>query len=157
MKTNWRETVTKQAPRIALIVLAATLALAACSAPAAQPTAQPEAQPAAAQQPAQVTKIDVEQLATMLENKDFAFVNVHIPYAGEIAGTDANIPFDEIASHLDELPAKDAKIVLYCRSGNMSNQASQELIKLGYTDVYDVEGGMNAWTASGRQLESKGQ
>lgn len=153
MKTNWRETVTKQGPRIALIVLAATLALAACAAPAAQPAAQP----AAAQQPAQVTKIDVEQLATMLENKDFAFVNVHIPYEGEIAGTDANIPFDEIASHLDELPAKDAKIVLYCRSGNMSDQASQELVKLGYTDVYDVEGGMKAWTASGRSLETSGQ
>ncbi len=148
---------TKQAPRIALIVLASALALAACGAPAAQPTAQPAAQPAAEQQPAQVTKINVEQLATMLDEKDFAFVNVHIPYAGEIAGTDANIPFDEIASHLDELPAKDAKIVLYCRSGNMSDQASQELVKLGYTDVYDVEGGMNAWTASGRALENAGQ
>ena len=149
---------TKQAPRILLIILAAALALAGCGSPAAQPASQPAAEQAsAAQQPAQVTKIDVEQLAAMLEEKDFAFVNVHIPYAGEIAGTDANIPFDEIASHLDELPAKDARIVLYCRSGNMSDQASQELVKLGYTDVYDVEGGMNAWTASGRALENGGQ
>ncbi len=147
---------TKQAPRILLIILAAALALAGCGSPAAQPASQPAAEQAsAAQQPAQVTKIDVEQLAAMLEEKDFAFVNVHIPYAGEIAGTDANIPFDEIASHLDELPAKDAKIVLYCRSGNMSDQASQELVKLGYTDVYDVEGGMNAWTTSGRALEGQ--
>jgi rhodanese-related sulfurtransferase len=103
-------------------------------------------------QPAQVTKIDVDQLATMLESKDFAFVNVHIPFEGEIAGTDAHIPFDEIADHLDELPAKDEKIVLYCRSGRMSDEASRELARLGYTNVYDVAGGMQAWSRSGRSL-----
>lgn len=130
------------------------LALAGCGAPAKPPAGQPAA---AVAQPVQVTKIDVDQLAAMLEDKDFTFVNVHIPYEGEIAGTDANIPFDQIANHLDQLPDKDAKIVLYCRSGRMSDEASQELLKLGYTDVYDVVGGMKAWTASGRPLENKPQ
>ncbi len=132
----------RRAPRVTLILLVATVALAGCGSSATLP----------ADQPAQVTKIDVDQLATMLESKDFAFVNVHIPYEGEIAGTDANIPFDQIADHLDELPAKDGKIVLYCRSGRMSDEASQELARLGYTNVYDVVGGTQAWTQSGRSL-----
>lgn len=125
-----------------LMLLVAALALTGCGSPAVLP----------ADQPAQVTKIDVDQLAAMLESKDFAFVNVHIPYEGEIAGTDAHIPFDEIADHLDELPAKDEKIVLYCRSGRMSDEASRELARLGYTNVYDVTGGMQAWSRSGRSL-----
>ena len=99
------------------------------------------------------TAVTVEGVAMMLEEKDFPFINVHIPYEGEIEGTDAFIPFDEIAQHLDELPAdKDARIVLYCRSGNMSAQAANELAQLGYTDVWDVEGGMVDWERSGRPL-----
>ena len=47
------------------------------------------------------TTLDSVQLATMLQNRDFFFVNVHIPYEGEIEGTDALIAFDKIADNLD--------------------------------------------------------
>lgn len=135
--------------RIILLAIVAALAISACAAPGSDQVSQPPAQPA------QVTKIDADQLATMLQNKDFTFVNVHIPYAGEIANTDLQIPYNEMPANLDKLPDKDAKIVLYCRSGRMSDEASQELVKLGYTNVYDVVGGMQAWTASGRELIQK--
>ncbi len=101
--------------------------------------------------------ITVDQLAEMLKHKDFTFVNVHIPYQGEIAQTDAFIPFDQIEQHLSELPAKDARIMLYCRSGNMSTQAAQALAKLGYTHVFELDGGFNAWKASGLELLNKPQ
>jgi len=135
--------------RIILLAIVAALAISACAAPGPGQISQPPAQPA------QVTKIDADQLATMLQNKDFTFVNVHIPYAGEIANTDLQIPYNEMPANLSKLPDKDAKIVLYCRSGRMSDEASQELVKLGYTNVYDVVGGMQAWTASGRELIQK--
>jgi rhodanese-related sulfurtransferase len=60
------------------------------------------------------------------------------------------IPFNEIQSHLDELPAdKNAPVVLYCRSGPMSVRAATTLAGLGYTRVYSLNGGFNAWSAAG--------
>ena len=98
--------------------------------------------------------IDIQELQGMLENKDFTFVNVHIPFEGNIPNTDLSIPYDDIEAHLDELPAdKAAKIVLYCRSGRMSAIAAEELVKLGYTNVWNLKQGFMDWEQSGLQLE----
>jgi rhodanese-related sulfurtransferase len=98
------------------------------------------------------TDIAAQQLAQMLESKDFTLVNVHIPYEGEIPQTDAFLPYNEIVDHQDELPGKTEPIVLYCRSGSMSTTAANTLVSLGYTDVYEVDGGMVAWGAAGQEV-----
>jgi L-ascorbate metabolism protein UlaG (beta-lactamase superfamily)/rhodanese-related sulfurtransferase len=96
------------------------------------------------------TNISPDELKAMLAKKDFVFVNVHIPYAGEIADTDLFIPYNEIDKNTDKLPNdKGAKMVIYCRSGMMSTPASETLVKSGYTNVFNLAGGMNAW--SGKQ------
>ena len=77
-------------------------------------------------------------------------VNTHIPFQGDIAGTDISIAFNEIADHLDQLPEdKNAPVVLYCRSGPMSVRAATTLAGLGYTRIYSLEGGFNAWASAG--------
>jgi rhodanese-related sulfurtransferase len=99
------------------------------------------------------TDVSVKGLASMLETKDFELVNVHIPYAGEIEQTDAFVPFDQVEQNLSSFPAdKDAQIVVYCRSGGMSAISARELVRLGYTNVWNLDGGMNAWAASGQEL-----
>jgi len=99
------------------------------------------------------TNISADTLATKLESKDFTLLNVKTPYIGEIQGTDLYIPYTDLEARASELPAdKSAPIVVYCRSGNESAIASQTLLDLGYTNIENLDGGMNAWAASGRQL-----
>ena len=97
-------------------------------------------------------RVQPAELAAMLRAKDFSLVNVHVPYAGEIDPTDAFIQFDTIAARLADLPATDQPIVLYCQTGRMSAIAAETLVKAGYTDVWDLAGGMEAWTAAGLPL-----
>ena len=83
-------------------------------------------------------------------------MNVHTPYEGEIEKTDAFIPYNEIDKNLDKLPKdRNAKIVLYCRSGRMSAEASQKLTELGYTNVYNQILGMHDWQSKGYPLITK--
>jgi len=102
------------------------------------------------------TNISVPEYQEFQNSADATFVNVHIPFEGDIPGTDASIPFDEIEQNLDLLPQdKGAPLVVYCRSGNMSRTASETLVDLGYTNVYNLEGGMIAWQEAGLSLEGQ--
>lgn len=96
------------------------------------------------------TDITPDQFKVMLESKDFYHVDVHVPNEGKLPQIDARIPFDQITQNLDQLPSdKSAKIVLTCRSDRMSGEASAALADLGYTNVYNLDGGFNAWKDKG--------
>ena len=57
-----------------------------------------------------------------------------------------NIPNETIGTEdIPELPDKEQLILVYCRSGNRSKQASEKLVKLGYTNIVEF-GGINDWT-----------
>ena len=97
--------------------------------------------------------ISVEKFMGMIQNKDFILINVHVPYQGEIPGTDRLIPYHSIDLRQEELPAdRSAKIVVYCLTGPMGYAAVDKLVKLGYKNVLHFEGGMIDWVRSGNQL-----
>jgi rhodanese-related sulfurtransferase len=95
----------------------------------------------------------VDQLDEMMNNKDFILINVHVPYEGEISQTDLLIPFNAIEKFKNELPNdKDAKIVLYRKSGQMSRIAAEKLTSMGYTQVHNFQDGMRDWRRNGKQI-----
>ena len=95
------------------------------------------------------TQISMEEAVAMMATEENyiildvrtteEFAEKHIPNA-------INIPNETIGSEeLAELPNKNQLILVYCRSGNRSKQASEKLAALGYTNIYEF-GGINNWT-----------
>lgn len=63
---------------------------------------------------------------------------------GFIAGS-INIPIRDLLKNLDKLPAKDQKIIITCASGHRGSLGMMALRLLGYTDVVNLNGGLNGW------------
>ncbi len=142
------------APFLALSLL--TLATVACSAPTAAAPAQFPSGVQVTVPGGSYTNVDAKTFKQMLDHKNFTLVNVHVPYAGEIANTDGFIPYNEIEQKTSQLPSdKNAMILLYCSSGHMSSIAAQKLVALGYTNIWNLDGGMSGWANQGFPLVQK--
>ena len=93
-------------------------------------------------------QITMEEAITMMEEETgYIILDVrtaqkyserHIPGAINIANESIG------TEDIPELPDKDQLILVYCRSGNRSKQASEKLVKLGYTNIVEI-GGINRW------------
>ncbi|MDH5429201.1 MAG: rhodanese-like domain-containing protein [Nitrospirota bacterium] len=107
--------------------------------------------------------LTVQQLKTSMDKasqpnqKGFILIDVRSPeehQGGFIPGTDFNIDFREIQNRHQEVHAElDSHVVVYCQSGHRSNIAAETLMSLGYKNVYNVEGSMNAWEEAHYPIE----
>ena len=86
-------------------------------------------------------------ITQMAEEDNFILLDVRTPEEfadGHIPGA-LNIPNESIGENdIAELPDKEQRIYVYCRSGNRSKKASEALVALEYTNVYEF-GGINDW------------
>lgn len=88
-----------------------------------------------------------EAIMMMEEETDYIILDVRTPeeFAEKHISGAVNVPNESIGTEeIKELPNKDQLILVYCRSGNRSKQASEKLVALGYTNVYEF-GGINDW------------
>lgn len=104
-------------------------------------------------QPA-VPEIQVSALAAeRAEGKDVQIVDVREPEEwsdGHMPGA-VHIPLGELPARVRELdPARP--VVLVCRSGNRSGQATQFLLQRGFRDARNLVGGMIAWAEAGQPV-----
>lgn len=80
----------------------------------------------------------------------FIFIDVRTPaeYAeGHVDGAKL-IPVQELEKRLGEVP-KDKRVYLYCHSGKRSASAAHILVKAGFNNIENVEGGITAWKDAG--------
>lgn len=91
-----------------------------------------------------------EAMRIMQEETGYLIVDVRRPdefAEGHIEGA-INVPNEEIADEeLEELPDKDQLLLVYCRTGRRSKEASEKLAGIGYTNVYEF-GGIATWTGT---------
>ena len=123
--------------RIFIVLLLAALLFAGCGKPEQQAQADTYRHISTA-----------EAVEVMAEETDYIILDVrtwdeyltaHIP--GAIC-----IPNETIGgTQPSQLPDKDQLILVYCRSGNRSQQAAQKLVDLGYTNIVEF-GGIMSWT-----------
>ena len=72
--------------------------------------------------------------------------------SGHVPGA-VNIPYDQIASRIAEVP-KDKDVVLYCKSGRRAGIAAEVLAGQGYTRLQHLEGDIVAWVDKGRPVDT---
>ncbi|MCI6059683.1 MAG: rhodanese-like domain-containing protein [Dorea sp.] len=94
-------------------------------------------------------QISMDEAVTMMEEESgYIILDVRTPeeYRERHIPNAINIPNETIGSEdIQELPDRDQLILVYCRSGNRSKQASGKLAELGYTNIVEI-GGINDWT-----------
>lgn len=124
--------------------------------PKASSTVSPT--PAAPSADAAYRKITAEEGKKLMEQGGVAIVDVRTPeeYAEAHIPGAVNIPNETIGSQKPEaLPDEDAALILYCRTGRRSKEASDKLLALGYQNISDM-GGILDWTFETESGEGRG-
>jgi len=130
--------------------IVAAAVTAGCGSGGGSTSSSKVAEPAATAQP--FARLDPAAFAARVGDKGAVLIDVHVPYEGELPRTDAFIPFDHIVGDARLPKDKHTEVLLYCRTGRMSEIAANALHAAGYTRLAHLEGGMRAWEASGHPL-----
>src|SRR5690606_30659379 len=97
--------------------------------------------------PAMVREIGPKDLKAMLDaGKVKELYDVRTPREREVAKIEpSRLLDDEAMAAIEELP-KDTTLVFYCHTGNRSRGAAEHFLKRGFKTVYNLTGGIDAWS-----------
>jgi phage shock protein E len=147
----------KRALAALLIAGALWVAFSALAVAGGEPAVAPTATKPAATAPVAAVATPMSQEALLQhqsQHPDHLYLlDVRTPqeYAdGHVPGA-VNVPYDQLASRLAEVP-KDKDVVLYCKSGRRAGIAADVLAANGYKRLSHLEGDMNAWVEKGRPI-----
>lgn len=92
-------------------------------------------------------EVTVTELKSMIDNKDdFQLIDVREPHEVEIAQIGGElIPMSTVMDNLERI-ARDKKVIIHCRSGARSGAIVQALEKQGFDNLYNLKGGILAWS-----------
>lgn len=130
-----------QMRRLAVALLAATLALGGLSACSTGSEA--------------VTDIQASEVEGVLAEPGVTVLDVRTPAefaAGHLEGAvNLDVSDPSFEQQIAALP-QDGTYLVYCQSGNRSGTATDQMADAGFTEVYDLQGGVVAWQAAGGAL-----
>ncbi|MEP0365527.1 MAG: rhodanese-like domain-containing protein [Cyclobacteriaceae bacterium] len=91
--------------------------------------------------------VTVKELKSMMDSgEDFQLIDVREPNEYEVANIGGElIPLATVPLHVDKF-AKDKKVIVHCRSGKRSANAVNFVEQQGYDNLYNLEGGILAWS-----------
>jgi rhodanese-related sulfurtransferase len=138
---------------LAAVVLPLALVAAGCS---SQETPSPAATSAPLENAGYVT-IDVQAAHDALSSSDDGqLVDVREPEEWADTGVPEGavlMSLGDVESRAASELAADSPVYVICRSGNRSRTASETLVSLGFTQVFNVDGGVTAWMQAGLPME----
>ena len=104
-----------------------------------------------------IKKVDPVEFSEAILQPDVIILDVRTPEefnAGHIANAiNINLEGSDFSSEVSKLE-KNATVAVYCRSGNRSGVATEQMAELGFVDMYDMQGGILDWEAAGGQVVS---
>ena len=95
-----------------------------------------------------MNEVTVQELKQKIDNKeDFQLIDVREPFEYEMSNLNGeNIPLAGIVLESEKI-SRDKPVIMQCRSGARSAAAVMQLEQLGYTNLYNLKGGILAWAA----------
>ncbi len=118
------------------------------------------------------TDVSVSDAKKMIEEGNVFILDVRTPHEFDAAHIEGAVlipiaslknppgepvlpPEDLLVNRMDELPDDcDANILVYCKTGARSTNASKILLNAGYTNVYNMQEGIKPWIDAGYSVES---
>ena len=99
-----------------------------------------------------IKKVDPVKFSEVIAQPGVIILDVRTPEefnAGHITNAiNINLEGSDFSSEVSKLD-KNATVAVYCRSGNRSGVATDQMAEIGFTDMYDMQGGIVDWEAAG--------